>query len=283
MRIESSRARSVVSPFHSHTPPAGDAAPDRVAISAGEPEAKKRGLVARIGGAALAFTALAGGLGLLAGTAPPAQAYTVYQTCLAGQVNPYRFQDTEMLGHMATLFASPNTAFNHAAGLYDGSHIFSPSGDFNRLDGTQAYKQLSCYQAVRFFSPQTGWLTFHSLDQLHSYIGLHGTPWDVPGLSLSDRYTAHFGDPWYDPSTVPYNSYHSYGTWSTPSWTYVPPPAYNGTQAPPDYGTSVGGSTQAPTDPDWHPTAPSGGGWSQTPGANWNQGAPSGGQAPADF
>ncbi|HEY4002545.1 MAG TPA: hypothetical protein VGO93_26975 [Candidatus Xenobia bacterium] len=216
----------------------------------------------KLGAAALGGIALIGGL---AGCSGPPSGVPV-QAC---ETDPYAAQDLSLLNHMSTLFASPTTGYNHAAGLYDGNaSVFNRASELNRMDGTQALQQLQCGQPVRLYSPQTGWLKFHNLNQLHHYVGEVGQPWDMPNVYLGSSYLAGPNSPYYDSEYYQYNNYNSYmngfyAGLSTPSWTYSAPPTY----------TPTSDWSQAPT--DWNQAPPSSGG-------NWNQGGGSWNQAPPD-
>ncbi|HEY4000872.1 MAG TPA: hypothetical protein VGO93_18530 [Candidatus Xenobia bacterium] len=249
----------------------------------------KHGIGTKIGLGALGGLALIGGMGCF--SAPPAQAETVIYQC---QADPYQYQDEALLGHMSTLYASPATGYNPAAGIYDADGgYFSQANEMSRLDGHQALKQLSCGHPVRLYSPQTGWLKFGNLNSLHRYVGTYGQPWDHPGVYLGN--TSGYGTPWYDAQYNQYNDYNSYRNQfyygvQAPIWDYVAPPTYtppsSWNQAPPDgnWNQAPNGTwnqNQAPADPgssNWN-QAPSGGSWNQAPpasngGGSWNQAPP---------
>jgi hypothetical protein len=230
----------------------------------------KTKLGAKIGVSAAMVAAAVGGMGLLGGAAP-AQASTVYSQCT---YDAWQVQDMGQLNHMATLYASPTTGYNRASGLYDASAdmfgITHSASELTRLDGNQALKQLSCNQPVRFYSPQTGWLKFHNLNDFHGYEANYNQngvmPWDQSGVYLNPHYEAPYGSPYYDSDFYQYNDYNSYvngfyagmgaGAWSysqAPS-AYTPPPQWY-SSAPQDpfanntYSPGYNGNGSAPADP----------------------------------
>jgi hypothetical protein len=203
------------------------------------------GIGKKIALAALSVGMLVGGGMMMPSTASAQTIHYNYQNVQACYDSPYAYQDQALMNHLAGLSNNAVSGFNHAAGVYDGRADFSlHSLTKNRLDGDQAYNRLTCNMPVRLYSPQTGWLKFNNIPDLHHFVSEYGQPWDNPNSFYG--YSANSADPWYDGSAIQYNQYDfsSYNFYNVPQ--YVAPPS---NYAPPADWQSPGNTI--PGTPAW--------------------------------